>query len=102
MERRPPRSTLFPYTTRFRSLHLQQPPDPLEEVPDDAGRGAPDEMVADHIGVRLVRDSAADHAPAAVPVAHVPQAQLEDVGDLDRKSTRLNSSHANISYAVFC
>src|SRR2546427_12583997 len=68
MIRRPPRSTLFPYTTLFRS------------------------------GVALdgeqVRDS---HAAEARDAAHVVPAQVQD-----RKSTRLNSSHSQISYAVFC
>src|SRR3712207_7696712 len=71
MIRRPPRSTLFPYTTLFRSLHgvlaLRA------RLADGLHRVARDE---------LPLDSAGEHA--------------------DRKSTRLNSSHANISYAVFC
>src|SRR3712207_6925447 len=62
MIRRPPRSTLFPYTTLFRSGFVEDPQ----------------------------RDLRAVHA-----------AQREEA-DEDRKSTRLNSSHANISYAVFC
>src|SRR3712207_7332019 len=78
MIRRPPRSTLFPYTTLFRSV----------------------------VGGRIPVDVVARLAPARV---------ADQVGDLvgepvrrggaasqDRKSTRLNSSHANISYAVFC
>src|SRR3712207_6987257 len=82
MIRRPPRSTLFPYTTLFRS---------------DGGALA---EVHDH-GLRQVRDVGTQRreAPPEVPVpglAHQPA-----VG-VDRKSTRLNSSHANISYAVFC
>src|SRR3712207_7218068 len=78
MIRRPPRSTLFPYTTLFRSG-------------DFAGV---DPHVADEVGVGVV-DAAVDHADDDVAVAarDVPR---------DRKSTRLNSSHANISYAVFC
>src|SRR3712207_8293037 len=74
MIRRPPRSTLFPYTTLFRS-----------------GLGA--EMIAERWGfsrTQLDEFSVASHEKAA-------KAQAED-----RKSTRLNSSHANISYAVFC
>src|SRR3712207_7482279 len=77
MIRRPPRSTLFPYTTLFRS-------DP-EADPAEQGLGhrrvAVHEVVEDAVG-ELVADDAEVHA--------------------DRKSTRLNSSHANISYAVFC
>src|SRR5258707_11042047 len=70
MIRRPPRSTLFPYTTLFRSSAL-------------AGRPCAD-------GHQLRRRRHAQFHAGADP----------DVGD--RKSTRLNSSHANISYAVFC
>src|SRR3712207_6920857 len=84
MIRRPPRSTLFPYTTLFRSV--------LADVP-----------VA-RVGVHRRRD-VGDHAarvgeqPADRLQAEVAEARA--VGP-DRKSTRLNSSHANISYAVFC
>src|SRR3712207_7491393 len=87
MIRRPPRSTLFPYTTLFRSAgsaeHL------VRGEGDDVG-------VGHRAGDRLAR-----HQPDEVRrVDHEDRAHL--VGDLDRKSTRLNSSHANISYAVFC
>src|SRR5258707_4223118 len=92
MIRRPPRSTLFPYTTLFRS-----PP-----------------AAAVH-GLELVEVRGDDGAVGAVRIA-VPPQKLEDVhrheevvvvddaaaATGDRKSTRLNSSHANISYAVFC
>src|SRR3712207_8786607 len=74
MIRRPPRSTLFPYTTLFRS-------DPRARL-----------------GVRGVRPGA--HAAGAA--GHARGHRLADRLPLDRKSTRLNSSHANISYAVFC
>src|SRR5256886_12270167 len=75
MIRRPPRSTLFPYTTLFRSQRKIRL----------AGR------------IELGRTTGID-APAAVR-----QLALADVvGQLDRKSTRLNSSHSQISYAVFC
>src|SRR3712207_8176876 len=91
MIRRPPRSTLFPYTTLFRSalhdvevasLHL---PVRLEEVLDGILLVTVDH---DHV-VAASGFEARPHVPAHVPL-------------LDRKSTRLNSSHANISYAVFC
>src|SRR3712207_7484178 len=90
MIRRPPRSTLFPYTTLFRSQH------------------APD--------TRYARVTLVDGEPRALAlgaghhraelqelelVAVQPDAALP-VQDRDRKSTRLNSSHANSSYAVFC
>src|SRR3712207_8266578 len=80
---RPPRSTLFPYTTLFRSDHTRPPRVPSAqraEGPQAAVLLADDEMQ---------RQSVAQADPR---VANGP----------DRKSTRLNSSHANISYAVFC
>src|SRR3712207_8626820 len=91
MIRRPPRSTLFPYTTLFRS--------------DDAGEGEREEH--DERRHRRRERVAAVHAAAAEPLrARRPdEVGGEHVGHRvagDRKSTRLNSSHANISYAVFC
>src|SRR3712207_8846900 len=84
MIRRPPRSTLFPYTTLFRSLEPDRPGlcgEYVFDVRRDVFRAAED---VDHVdGAGHVRDLAVDLQP-------------------DRKSTRLNSSHANISYAVFC
>src|SRR3712207_8335900 len=83
MIRRPPRSTLFPYTTLFRSVHVQH---------------------AEH-GLHRRRPALDEDAlvPHGVAVQGAGQA-AHRVGDadVDRKSTRLNSSHANISYAVFC
>src|SRR5258707_3670510 len=76
MIRRPPRSTLFPYTTLFRSLQE----DRVQERERPRGRQVP----------RLFRVRRTDWPRALAPRAG------------DRKSTRLNSSHANISYAVFC
>src|SRR5690348_17522945 len=69
MIRRPPRSTLFPYTTLFRSL---------------------------------VRAAEVRLPPARDPRALQPLEHQQRRGHLDRKSTRLNSSHPSISYAVFC
>src|SRR3712207_7793505 len=87
MIRRPPRSTLFPYTTLFRSLQdLQQ-----RWRDADLGRLGPVEKRRHAIPV------VADYEARAVPLP----ACIDAVGP-DRKSTRLNSSHANISYAVFC
>src|SRR3712207_7039200 len=84
MIRRPPRSTLFPYTTLFRS----------GEHPGVGGR---------HVRVRA---DARRHAAVEVPAHRNGLARglgVEvDEHVADRKSTRLNSSHANISYAVFC
>src|SRR5258707_11049421 len=82
MIRRPPRSTLFPYTTLFRSAFQD--------------RGAEVDPR------RAAIDGDLDH-PAVVgllEVVGVPEGEEASQGD--RKSTRLNSSHANISYAVFC
>src|SRR3712207_7251044 len=83
MIRRPPRSTLFPYTTLFRSAR-----DPLRAGYDDAER---DVLRGPRLRGRLVAQ------PRRVGVL-----RLDLAGRVDRKSTRLNSSHANISYAVFC
>src|SRR2546430_6092205 len=90
MIRRPPRSTLFPYTTLFRShavLHA----------------GVHDPAVA-AVRVRtepLLRGEQHLQHPAATP-HRAPAAARAGQAHLDRKSTRLNSSHSQISYAVFC
>src|SRR5258707_4400241 len=80
MIRRPPRSTLFPYTTLFRSLRITQVTDVIlvRRLPTELG-GLPIE--GDNI----------------IPFGDEAGTEMGD-----RKSTRLNSSHANISYAVFC
>src|SRR3712207_7804217 len=91
MIRRPPRSTLFPYTTLFRSDGLF---DQGVDVADDRG------VV---VGLGEVGDgSLVGGAQARRQVAEVALLAAQALDDLDRKSTRLNSSHANISYAVFC
>src|SRR3712207_8984260 len=84
MIRRPPRSTLFPYTTLFRSYEDPLAVEPLEgrdalEAHAARLRGAFWDLRLERVGAALGNESYAD-----------------------RKSTRLNSSHANISYAVFC
>src|SRR5258708_18478629 len=76
MIRRPPRSTLFPYTTLFRS--------------HDVGQGRPAEVVLQ----RQAEDQRQRDGE--------PEARLSQEDRSDRKSTRLNSSHQIISYAVFC
>src|SRR3712207_8611193 len=90
MIRRPPRSTLFPYTTLFRSHGL-----------DAQGLrwavGIPRNQKVYGTGVRLIPPAA---PRAGKPAPDEEPRTAEEV--LDRKSTRLNSSHANISYAVFC
>src|SRR3712207_7425048 len=97
MIRRPPRSTLFPYTTLFRSLYPC-----VVEVPRNGGWGAVLKSVKEclratpdrGVGYGVLRYLGERELPAVRPVAAFNY--------LDRKSTRLNSSHANISYAVFC
>src|SRR5947209_12354175 len=94
MIRRPPRSTLFPYTTLFRSCQVVE-----GGAPDAHGREVALDPGGDLAGGRRYRAS----ARSARPSASSPEAAtLDEVVDPDRKSTRLNSSHANISYAVFC
>src|SRR3712207_7034449 len=78
MIRRPPRSTLFPYTTLFRSTAVR-----------DVGRWE-------------VREASARCSTSTVPSAVPSLFHSPSLSVPDRKSTRLNSSHANISYAVFC
>src|SRR3712207_8740716 len=96
MIRRPPRSTLFPYTTLFRSL-------PVEELQPAVADDAP--LVLRHDGEEaeavLVEEPHAAAEQLAAPLDAVRPPLRLDVAQ-DRKSTRLNSSHANISYAVFC
>src|SRR3712207_7462478 len=100
MIRRPPRSTLFPYTTLFRS--------------GGGGRGVPmddhadDQPAAGHAGGGVELPVRVHDRVERVPLrAAVPRRGPSAVGRVvgavaaDRKSTRLNSSHANISYAVF-
>src|SRR3712207_8919671 len=96
MIRRPPRSTLFPYTTLFRS---EEPQVDAAQLPLRRPRGEP----AQHLEVPL-RDTVAREGGLADGVQHQLLRLHDDVRvrQLDRKSTRLNSSHANISYAVFC
>src|SRR3712207_7349616 len=93
MIRRPPRSTLFPYTTLFRSLPKGTPNEQRAHL-----RGSP------HRAGR--RGGAAGgrrrHAGAVARAVGARRGAGRDLPALDRKSTRLNSSHANISYAVFC
>src|SRR3712207_7155658 len=92
MIRRPPRSTLFPYTTLFRSHRLPRRAGALTVPPPVvSGLRPPAIHRAGHGRCVHLRE----RSPAR-PLARPP------LGARDRKSTRLNSSHANISYAVFC
>src|SRR3712207_8433383 len=95
MIRRPPRSPLFPYTTLFRSLHDRR----VGAVEDAAAAAGGERGAVASRREALARRLDADELDALV---------LDEAGEhadrvgADRKSTRLNSSHANISYAVFC
>src|SRR5256885_11902531 len=88
MIRRPPRSTLFPYTTLFRSIGAE-----INGVAVAA---------EDHVSTVCMRGSAAGHEINAVIGGNARPCVGESVAPEDRKSTRLNSSHLVISYAVFC
>src|SRR5256885_12560821 len=85
MIRRPPRSTLFPYTTLFRSKRFYR----LERSRRSPGNG---------LGLSLVAAVARLHGAHIEMLDNAPGLEFR----LDRKSTRLNSSHLVISYAVFC
>src|SRR3712207_8223776 len=89
MIRRPPRSTLFPYTTLFRSH--RRAGQPFRQTPG-APPGVAQEMD--------LADGRGGGGPRCHRVGLVPAPEV--AVRPDRKSTRLNSSHANISYAVFC
>src|SRR5690349_23405005 len=91
MIRRPPRSTLFPYTTLFRS-HLVVGADPADRHLRKEG-----ELLAEgFVGFQILRQGRQPGIEG--DVIEGPAHQREE----DRKSTRLNSSHVEISYAVFC
>src|SRR3712207_7541482 len=89
MIRRPPRSTLFPYTTLFRSHADHHRDDHLEVVADD---------VPDLVAPAVPGGGGESHAGSVVRRGAAATCQRSR----DRKSTRLNSSHANISYSGFC
>src|SRR3712207_7020689 len=96
MIRRPPRSTLFPYTTLFRSMEY--------EIWRESDRtlivsGHTDHALLSHTTLRPVRipEAVRSGVEAFEAARSAARAAMQD-----RKSTRLNSSHANISYAVFC
>src|SRR3712207_7159481 len=92
MIRRPPRSTLFPYTTLFRSILLQRTP---QQTPGQLREPLPPARAHPPESLRPLRGPLRLHRARA-------RVRLGVEGRVDRKSTRLNSSHANISYAVFC
>src|SRR5688572_31424086 len=90
MIRRPPTSTLFPYTTLFRSTHPQEYGRAAPVLGEDDGTLRGLELIEHRRGVCAELGDGAN-VFGRTPAAHV-----------DRKSTRLNSSHSQISYAVFC
>src|SRR5438067_3336517 len=85
MIRPPPRSTLFPYTTLFRS---HRKPACVDRLPDRCER-----RIAERASVDIREHHHAGRSGCARAI---------ELGERDRKSTRLNSSHVSISYAVFC
>src|SRR3712207_8850932 len=89
MIRRPPRSTLFPYTTLFRSTGSTTSAPAVQPQPQ------PREIPSGDVATVLPTDATFAELGVPAPLVEVLTAR-------DRKSTRLNSSHANISYAVFC
>src|SRR3712207_7299670 len=91
MIRRPPRSTLFPYTTLFRSHLDSQDQNELQEATEKLTQ------VSQKMSEQLYRA-----ASTAGPEGLRRETPEQGKEKADRKSTRLNSSHANISYAVFC
>src|SRR3712207_7970893 len=100
MIRRPPRSTLFPYTTLFRSERAERDgrPEPGEAVRQLQAHGEAGLQQPCHDD-QQPRHEVSSRFPRPVTAT---SGSVELWSGLDRKSTRLNSSHANISYAVFC
>src|SRR3712207_7166502 len=95
MIRRPPRSTLFPYTTLFRSVDTKRiPHQKLQEYSS---------FFSDNHSSRHLLDLTSDSIYTFRSIKRKDGRKFDFCGHIgDRKSTRLNSSHANISYAVFC
>src|SRR2546422_1323795 len=89
MIRRPPRSTLFPYTTLFRSRWDGEPATEAVVAPAGRERQREIDLDRDQVGIEEAR-------------RHRDGVALQPLAVGDRKSTRLNSSHGYISYAVFC
>src|SRR3712207_7316844 len=98
MIRRPPRSTLFPYTTLFRSGELDLAADLLtESLALRRSLGQPSGIARTLNGLGIVA-----RGKGKLDSAEALHQESLELYRTDRKSTRLNSSHANISYAVFC
>src|SRR3712207_8292861 len=99
MIRRPPRSTLFPYTTLFRS-NVEPNETGFEFTESIFGGSVPRQYIP--AVEKGVREAMEEGILAGFPVVNVKVTLTDGSFHADRKSTRLNSSHANISYAVFC
>src|SRR5256886_9842277 len=98
MIRRPPRSTLFPYTTLFRSAHGHSHGEPTGNAIEKIGFTR-----SQFLRMCLAGVAAGAVAPSAGAQTQAPKASRPRTDSYeDRKSTRLNSSHSQISYAVFC
>src|SRR2546430_13631847 len=102
MIRRPPRSTLFPYTTLFRSPTLSDAGPSAVRLRVDPVEGSGDGLLPERVLLVALRRV---HLGLPLLVLAPVGTQVFDLrpeADRDRKSTRLNSSHSQISYAVFC
>src|SRR2546430_9278837 len=102
MIRQPPKSTLFPYTTLFRSEGFVDMKDKYFLL---NGRSYPDTVTAGPLAT-ISADGAMHYSQPLSSIISIPAGKklllrISDL-DVDRKSTRLNSSHSQISYAVFC
>src|SRR5688572_31808941 len=96
MTRRPPQSTLFPYTTLFRSI-------PYQKQSEWAKAGNVGKAMRDWMYTRIAEHILQTHKPNVLVIHYVTvDSFAHGHGGKDRKSTRLNSSHSQISYAVFC
>src|SRR5690554_7387579 len=95
MVRRPPRSTLFPYTTLFRS-HSEVDLEMVRSI-NEIGHIMGMKTIAEFVTSQSIHDLLKD-----IGVDYVQGYHIAPPRPLDRKSTRLNSSHVRISYAVFC
>src|SRR2546430_9256375 len=100
MIRQPPRSPLFPYTPLFRSFDARRPEEAVARVRSYLHRGYSSSRLLDVLANYACRDSAVANGGINLILADV--GATEFLASKDRKSTRLNSRHSQISYAVFC
>src|SRR5258708_21127243 len=97
MIRRPPRSTLFPYTTLFRSVYTAKP-----ALGESVGAGGLWQVIVGGQALRQGELPPLLHVTSKIPLRISASRAAAATARGDRKSTRLNSSHQIISYAVFC